>query len=69
MTGIRSKLACPSLILQHRHDALAPLSVGDYMHAQMPASTLKILEVSGHCAHMSHPDLVVQAIAEYIGAH
>lgn len=67
--GDLSKIACPSLILQHRHDALAPLSVGDYMHAQMPASTLKILEVSGHCAHMSHPDQVVQAINEFIGVY
>lgn len=64
-----SKVTCPSLILQHRHDALAPLSVGDYMHAQMPASTLKIVEASGHCAHMSHPDQVIQAIKEFIGIH
>ena len=62
------KVTCPSLILQHRHDALAPVSVGEYMHSQMPASTLKVLEVSGHCAHMSHPDLVVRAIADLIAA-
>jgi len=62
------KVSCPSLILQHQQDALAPLSVGKYMHAQMPTSMLKVLEASGHCAHMSHPDLVVQAITEFIGA-
>jgi len=64
-----AKVTCPSLILQHRHDALAPTSVGDYMHSLMPASTLKVLEVSGHCAHMSHPDLVIQAISEFMLAH
>lgn len=63
------KVSCPSLILQHRHDALAPLSVGEYMHSQMPASKLQVLEVSGHCAHMSHPDLVVQAISDFIDTH
>ena len=63
------KVSCPSLILQHRHDALAPVSVGKFMHAQMPASTLQFLEVSGHCAHMSHPDLVIQAISDFIGDH
>lgn len=63
-----SKVSSPCLILQHRHDALAPLSVGEYMHDQIPGSTLKVLEVSGHCAHMSHPDLVIRAISDFIGA-
>lgn len=58
----------PCLVLQHRHDALAPLSVGDFVHAQLPHSTLKVLDVSGHCAHMSHPDLVVQAMRDYFSA-
>lgn len=58
----------PCLVLQHRHDALAPLSVGDFVHSQLPHSTLKVLDVSGHCAHMSHPDLVVQAMRDYFSA-
>ncbi len=60
------KLKCPSLILQHRSDALAPLAVGDYMHRHMPASSLQILEVQGHCAHMSNSDLVVAAMRSYL---
>jgi sigma-B regulation protein RsbQ len=63
------KVGCPSLILQHQNDALAPVSVGDYMHGLMPASSLKILDVSGHCAHMSHPHLVIQAISEFIASN
>ena len=55
----------PCLVLQHRHDALAPVSVGEYMHAHLPNSTLKILEVAGHCAHMSHPALVIAAMQDY----
>jgi sigma-B regulation protein RsbQ len=56
----------PCLILQHQNDALAPLSVGDYLHQHLTGSTLEILEVSGHCAHMSHPDLVADSIRKYL---
>lgn len=58
----------PCLVLQHRNDALTPVSVGEYVHAHLPHSTLKVLEVAGHCAHMSHPDLVVQAMHDYFSA-
>lgn len=56
----------PCLILQHQNDALAPLFVGDYLHQHLTGSTLEILEVSGHCAHMSHPDLVADSIRKYL---
>ena len=65
----RAELAAvtvPSLILQHRRDALAPLTVGDYVHAQLANSRLQVLDVSGHCAHMSHPQLVVAAMRRYL---
>jgi sigma-B regulation protein RsbQ len=61
-----SKVSQPCLVLQHRDDTLAPVSVGEYTSAHLPHSTLKVLEVAGHCAHMSHPDLVVQSIREFI---
>lgn len=60
------QVSAPCLVLQHRHDALAPLVVGDYMQSHLPHSTLKILEVSGHCAHMSHPALVIDALRDFI---
>ena len=56
----------PSLIVQHRRDALAPLTVGDYLHAHLANSRLEVLDVSGHCAHMSHPQLVVAAMHRYL---
>jgi sigma-B regulation protein RsbQ len=59
-------VTCPSLILQHRQDSLAPLAVGDYLHRHLSGSTLQILEAAGHCAHMSHPELVVKAIRDFI---
>lgn len=58
----------PCLILQHRDDALAPLAVGDYLHQHLAGSTLEILEAAGHCAHMSHPHLVIDAMQRYFKA-
>jgi sigma-B regulation protein RsbQ len=62
------KVSRPSLILQHRLDALAPLSVGTYMHSNLKRSTLEVLDVVGHCGYMSRPDLVVDAIRRYLQA-
>ena len=56
----------PSLILHHQRDALVPTSVADYLHTALPGSTLQTLDVSGHCAHMSHPQLVSTAIHHYL---
>ena len=61
-----SRVTRPSLILQHGNDALAPLSVGEYMHKQLRDSTLEVLDVTGHCAHMSHPHLVTSAIKRFL---
>lgn len=57
----------PCLILQHRNDALAPLGVGEYLQRSLRHSTLEVLDVTGHCAHMSHPRLVVDAMQRYLG--
>lgn len=60
------RVTTPSLILQHRHDALVPVEVGEYMHRKLRDSTLHVLDVAGHCGHMSHPSLVVDAIRAYL---
>jgi sigma-B regulation protein RsbQ len=56
---------CPSLIVQHSRDTLAPLEVGNYLHKALQNSTLKVIDVAGHCGHMSHPELVIEAMREY----
>lgn len=62
-----SKVTRPCLIIQHQTDTLAPLSVGKFVHDHLADSHLKVLDVQGHCAHMSAPALVIDAIREYIG--
>jgi sigma-B regulation protein RsbQ len=56
----------PSLILQCSEDMIAPLEVGEYTHRQLAGSTLRVMDATGHCPHMSHPEETVQAIREYL---
>ncbi|WP_248292441.1 alpha/beta fold hydrolase [Actinomycetospora sp. TBRC 11914] len=58
----------PTLVLQVRHDALAPVEVGTFVHEAVRDSRLTVLETSGHCPHLSAPDDVVAAIREFLAA-
>jgi sigma-B regulation protein RsbQ len=55
----------PTLILQCARDAIAPPEVGAYVHAQIPGSTLVTLPATGHCPHLSAPDVTLAAIASF----
>ncbi len=61
------KLAVPSLIMQCTDDMIAPLAVGDYLHREMPGSTLRVLRATGHCPHMSAPEETIRLLREYLG--
>lgn len=58
----------PSLILQCSDDMLAPLCVGEYMHRHTPGSTLRVMQASGHCPHISDPAETITLIREYLDA-
>ena len=60
------RVQTPSLILQCQEDVIAPLVVGDYVHAHLPHSQLVVLDAIGHCPHMSAPDATVAAIRVYL---
>jgi sigma-B regulation protein RsbQ len=60
------KLTQRSLILQCSDDLIAPLSVGNYMHANMPSSTLRVIDNIGHCPHLSSPEAIGQAMRDFL---
>jgi sigma-B regulation protein RsbQ len=45
----------PTLIVQCAQDTIAPPAVGEYVHRQIAGSRLVVLDVHGHCPHLSHP--------------
>ncbi|NJM53323.1 MAG: alpha/beta hydrolase [Blastocatellia bacterium] len=60
------KIPTPSLIVQMTDDAVAPVAVGEFMQSRMPDSKLVLLEISGHCPHLSHPRETVEVIKNYL---
>ncbi|WP_426446434.1 alpha/beta fold hydrolase [Paenibacillus sp. S-38] len=62
------KVTVPSLILQCSGDVIAPLEVGQYVHRHLPGSTLELMEATGHCPHLSHPEETIRRIREYLAA-
>lgn len=58
----------PTLILQCSDDVIAPRSVGAYIHAMVPDSTLVDIDNTGHCPHLSAPDASLAAIRGFIAA-
>lgn len=64
-----AKVNTPSLLIQVTNDVIAPVSVGEFMHRQLPSSTLSLLDATGHCPHMSHPRETIEIIKEYLSGH
>ena len=63
-----AKLSVPALILQCSEDAVAPDSVGRYLYEALEGSTLRQMDATGHCPHMSHPAETIQLMKEYLAA-
>jgi sigma-B regulation protein RsbQ len=61
------QVGLPTLILQCSDDAIAPVSVGEYVRAAMSESTLVLLRATGHCPNLSAPQQTAEAIAAFVG--
>ena len=62
------RVRTPSLIVQCAHDAVAPMEVGAYMERHLPGSTLSVIEATGHCPHVSHPEATIAAMRDHLAA-
>jgi sigma-B regulation protein RsbQ len=59
-------ITTPSLVLQCSDDAIAPQSVGEYVHERLLRSTLVYLEATGHCPNLSAPDELISEIRDFL---
>jgi sigma-B regulation protein RsbQ len=60
------RLGTPALILQCSDDAIAPDSVGEYVHRHLRDSRLVQLRATGHCPNLSAPEETVAAIKDFL---
>ncbi len=56
----------PSLVLQCADDAIAPRSVGEFVHARIPRSEMVLMRASGHCPNLSAPDELISEIRAFL---
>lgn len=64
--SILPKTTLPCLILQSAQDSLAAVEIGQYMEQQIPDSTLAVINATGHCLHMTEPELVLKAMFSFL---
>jgi len=55
-----------TLILQNRDDAIAPESVGQFVHSRIPNSEYVLIEARGHIPNLSEPAELVRAITAFL---
>jgi sigma-B regulation protein RsbQ len=61
-----ARIGLPTLVLQCADDVIAPTAVGEYVHRQVPGSTLVRLAATGHCPHLSAPEEITAAIRSFL---
>jgi sigma-B regulation protein RsbQ len=61
-----SRVKARTLVLQCSEDAIAPRSVGEYVHRQIPGSELVLMEATGHCPNLSAPEETIAAIRAFV---
>jgi sigma-B regulation protein RsbQ len=60
------RVSIPTLVLQCSDDVIAPTSVGEYVHQQMPGSRLVVMKATGHCPNLSAPQETVKHIQAFL---
>ncbi len=60
------RVATPTLVLQCREDAIAPVSVGEFVRDSVPGCSYALLEATGHCPNLSAPDATAAAISSFV---
>jgi pimeloyl-ACP methyl ester carboxylesterase len=59
-------IACPTLVIAGREDALLPLALSEEMAATIPDARLVVIDDCGHCANLEHPAAVNAALAAWL---
>ena len=60
------RVATPSLVVQCKQDAIAPVEVGEYVAGELKDSELVVLDAVGHCPNLSAPDQLIAAMTDYL---
>ena len=59
-------VAMPTVVLQTKKDGAVPHEVAQYLAANLPASTLEIINTEGHLPHLAAPGLIRDALERHL---
>ena len=60
------KVRARTLVLQCSDDAIAPLSVGEFVQREISNSELVILKATGHCPNLSAPEEIITEMRKFL---
>ena len=63
-----ARMEVPSLVLQCRDDAIAPVEVGEFVRRELPRAELALLDATGHCPNLSAPEQTIAAMEAFLAA-
>jgi pimeloyl-ACP methyl ester carboxylesterase len=66
--GTLPSIACPTLVLCGREDALTPVYLHEEMASLIPGSRLRVIETCGHLSTLERPAEVTEALREWLEA-
>jgi len=66
--GRLGKISCPALVLCGEDDRLTPPKYAHYLQASIPGARLTIIPHAGHMVMLERPELVNEAIEEFLAA-
>lgn len=61
-----SEISTPTLVVQSTNDIVAPVVAGEFLRAEIPGSTLVVLEADGHYVHISDPEKLTSSIRDFL---
>ncbi len=61
-------VSVPTLVVQSLHDAVAPVSAGEYVAGEVPDAVLEVIDTQGHCPQLSAPAETVATIRRFLAA-
>ena len=56
----------PVLVVQCSEDIIAPKEVGEYVHKNIPNSSFRLLNATGHCPNLSAPEETIEVMREFL---
>ena len=56
----------PTLVFQSSSDALAAISVGEFVTNSIPQAEMKLISAEGHCLHMTHPEELESSLIDFV---